>query len=391
MKNFNAKKKLPLPLPLALVSFVLLASQACDKTDPAILSAPEPVVTQGFTPRSVARMLSEIPLSIDQVKEVWDGVNASSANGYDEEYTFRDMFAYPGSGLGDERLGTRSAVEYSEPLCDMVSMHLGESVATRSSGLIADLSSSDLQIYWPYSEKWDGKAMPVITFRPELNLESNVGFMREALPNGQTIIKEIMVDEHFAMSHPVWVVGWNEDAGAMTPQMATKLCPEPVVTRTTSDFKTLRLKEFKVHRQYDSWLAGGSEFFIKLGSLKAFTADIVSDLSKYNPEVTDLMIKVKRGQIGSVLRYNTVIVSEWSGQLTECAFLINEDDGGKVTTWKSSGKVTIKSKTYGFDVEIPYRRNDDIVWRGKLSANYLEKNSNIPNRFGDVSVTFIFN
>ena len=103
------------------------------------------------------------------------------------------------------------------------------------------------------------------------------------------------------------------------------------------------------------------------------------------------MIKVKRGQIGSVMRYNTVIVSEWSGQPTECALLINEDDGGKVTSWKSSGKVTIKTKTYGFDVEIPYRRNDDIVWRGKLSANYLEKNSNVPNRFGDVSITFTFN
>ena len=324
-------------------------------------------------------MLSGIPFTLDQVREVWDGVNASSANGYDEEYTFRDMFASPGSGVGDERVGTRSVKEYHEPLNGLISRHLG------------DLSASGLQIYWPYSENWDKKSMPVITFCPELNLESNVGFVRELLPNGQTIIKEITVDEDYAMTHPVWVVGWNEDAGAMTPQMAAKLRPEPVETRVNTDFKTLRLKEFKVHRQYDSWLAGGSEFFIKLGSLKAFTADIVADLSKYTPEVTDLMIKVKRGQIGSVMRYNTVIVSEWSGQLTECALLINEDDGGKVTSWKSSGKVTIKTKTYGFDVEIPYRRNDDIVWRGKLSANYLEKNNNVPNRFGDVSITFTFN
>ena len=391
MKDFIAKKKSPLPLPLGLLTVVLLSFQACDKTDTSILTDQEPPVTQELTPRSVARMLSEIPLSIAQVREVWDGVNASSANGYDEEYTFREMFSSPGSGVGDERLGTRSVQEYSEPLREMVSRHLGESVATRSSGLIGELSASDLQIYWPYSEDWDGTTMPVITFCPEMNLESNVGFMRETLPGGQTIIKEITVDEPYAMTHPVWVVGWNEDAGAMTPEMAAKLRAEPIATRATSDFKTLRLKEFKVHRQYDSWLAGGSEFFIKLGSLKAFTADIVSDLSKYTPEVTDLMIKVKRGQIGSVLRYNTVIVSEWSEQLTECAFLINEDDGGKVTSWKSSGKVTIKTKTYGFDVEIPYRRNDDIVWRGKLSASYLEKNSNIPNRFGDVSVTFIFN
>ena len=383
MKNFIAKKKSPLPLPLALASVLLLSFQACDKTESSIITPMEPTVSFSATPASVARMLSEVPISIEQVMEVWNGVNASSANGYDEEYTFLDMFASPGRGIGDELTETRSDLDYTEPLCQAISACPAVSSV--------DLASSGLQIYWPYSENWDKKSMPVITFCPELNLESNVGFVRELLPNGQTIIKEIAVDEDYAMTHPVWVVGWNEDAGAMTPQMAAKLRPEPVETRVNTDFKTLRLKEFKVHRQYDSWLAGGSEFFIKLGSLKAFTADIVADLSKYTPEVTDLMIKVKRGQIGSVMRYNTVIVSEWSGQLTECALLINEDDGGKVTSWKSSGKVTIKTKTYGFDVEIPYRRNDDIVWRGKLSASYLEKNSNVPNRFGDVSITFTFN
>ncbi len=381
MKYFIAKKKSPLPLPLALASVLLLSFQACDKTESSIITPMEPAVSFSATPASVARMLSEVPLSIEQVMEVWDGVNASSANGYDEEYTFLDMFASPGRGIGDELTGTRAAVEYRKPLSKAVS----------ASSASLDLATSGLQIYWPYSENWDKKSMPVITFCPEMALESNIAFCREELPDGKWIVKEIVVDENYARENPVWVIGWNEDAGAMTPQMAAKLRPEPVETRANTDFKTLRLKEFKVHRQYDSWLAGGSEFFIKLGSLKAFTADIVSDLSKYTPEVTDLMIKVKRGQIGSVLRYNTVIVSEWSGQLTECALLINEDDGGKVTSWKSSGKVTIKTKTYGFDVEIPYRRNDDIVWRGKLSANYLEKNNNIPNRFGDVSITFTFN
>ena len=38
--------------------------------------------------------------------------------------------------------------------------------------------------------------------------------------------------------------------------------------------------------------------------------------------------------------------------------------------------------------ELPLNKNDDIIWRGKLSKNYLEQNNGIANRLGDVSVTF---
>lgn len=373
MKNFIAKKKSPLQLPLALA--LLLSFQACDKTESTFLCLEEPSVTQGVTPNSVARMLSELPLTLEQVREVWDGVNASSANGFDEEYTFQDMFSCPGRGVGDERLGTRTVSTYSEPLHQKIASHL---------------ASSGLQILWPYSEDWDGHSMPVITFCPEMNLETLVGFMREELPGGQCIVKEIPIDEDYAREHPVWVIGWNEDAGAVTPQMLEKTFPESVSTRASSDFKTLKLKEFKAHVQYDSWYSGGSEFFVKCGSLKAFTATAASDLSKFTPEITDLMIKVKRKQVLTPLRYNTVLVPEWSSQLSECVFLIHEDDGGKLTTWKASGEVKIKSKAYGFSVEFPYHRNDDIVWRGKLSSSYFEKNNGVANRYGDVSITFTF-
>lgn len=391
MKNFIAKKKSPLPLPLALASALLLSFQACDKTDSPILAPETPPVILSMTPASVARMLSEVPISIDQVREVWDGVNASSANGYDEEYTFREMSVSPGSGVGDELIGTRAAIEYPEPLFGVISRYLGESVPTRSAGISGDLATSGLQIYWPYSENWDKKSMPVITFCPEMALESNIAYCREELPDGTWIVKEMAVDEDYAMKNPVWVIGWNEDAGAVTPQMLEKTGSAQVATRSTSDFKTLKIKEFKAHIHYDPWLSGGSEFWVKCGSLKAFTATVASDLTNYTPEITDLMIKVKRKQVGTAMRLNTVIVSEWSPQLTDCVFLIHEDDGGKMTTWKTTGEVKIKSKSYGFSVEFPYHRNDDIVWRGKLSANYFEKYNGLSNRYGDTSITFTFN
>ncbi|MBP5486670.1 MAG: hypothetical protein J6Y06_03440 [Bacteroidales bacterium] len=340
------------------------------------------------TPESVARMLSNLPLTLAQISEVKKAVDASSANGYDEEYPFSLVFSSPGTGVGEEP-GTTKAAEDPLSLGNLIRERVSGS-ATRSDDFIGELASSDLQIYWPYSDFWDEKSVPVITFIPSDGRESNAGFTTETLPDGSRIVKVIMVDEAYAMTHPVWVVNFNQDSGAITPQMLAKKYAPVSETRATTSSKTLRLKEFKAHRQYDPWLSGGSEFFIKIGSLKAFKADVVADLKLYNPEITDLMIKIKRGQVGKALRYNTILVSDWSEQLNESAFMLTEDDGGKMTTWKASGTVKIKSKSYGFEVELPYHRNDDIVWRGKLSSGYFQRYNGLPNRLGDVSVTFSF-
>ncbi len=407
MKNFKKTfgSMMPSASLLAAVAAILLPScNALDKDSVPVPPSQTPVAetvvpVTDITPESVARMLSGLSIGLDQVKEVHSAVTASSANGYDEEYPFSCVFRSPGLGVGDELLQTRSySLESgSEPLSGLIEASLA---GTRSGCDV--LSGSGLQIYWPYSEDWDGETMPVITFNPEIadkassrNLpeDSNIGFLREQLADGSWIVNEVVVDEEYAMEHPVWVVNANEDAGYLTPQMVEALYPEMsavAATRATGEFRTLVLKEFKAHRNYDSWLAGGSEFFVKCGALDGFKAQTEDEIKLYTPSVTDMMINVKRKQVGKTLRFNSVVVSEWSPQLEECVFLMIEDDGGKKTSWKASGTVKIKSKSYGFEVEIPLNRNDDLVWRGKLSSSYFEKYNGAANRFGDVSVTFAF-
>ncbi len=390
----------------ALAAVTAMLSSSCDRVDRPVPSKPERITVDGsvsdLSPESVARMLSGLPLTITHVREVFDGVCSSASNGYDEEYPFSNLISKPGTGVGDELLQTRSVAEYPDPLRDLLSSASDEVPATRSGFFLEALSDSGLQIYWPYSENWDGKSMPVITFDPDdgasgtavkLHGGTNVGFLRELLPNDSWIVKEVVVDEEYARNHPVWVVNRNEDAAYLTPQMVEALYPERALhatTRTSTAFKTLVLKEFKAHRNYDSWFAGASEFFVKCGALDGFTAKTEEDLKLYSPSVTDMMINVRRKYVGTTLRFNTIIVSEWTPQLEECVFLMTEDDGGKQTSWKASGLVKIKSKSYGFEVDLPFRRNDDLVWRGKLSGNYFERYNGKPNRFGDVSVTFSF-
>ena len=141
-------------------------------------------------------------------------------------------------------------------------------------------------------------------------------------------------------------------------------------------------------RQYDSWFAGASEFHVWCGGVNGFYATTEEQLKNYTPSVTDFVVVVKRSEMGKKKRFNAVLVTDFSDQLDKLAFLISEDDGGTRTNWKCSASVKIKSKTYGFDIDIPIHSSDDIVWRGQLGATYFTKGKTIEGRFGDVKITF---
>ena len=66
--------------------------------------------------------------------------------------------------------------------------------------------------------------------------------------------------------------------------------------------------------------------------------------------------------------------------------MIVEDDGGTQTSWKCSATVKYNSKSYGFDLDLPLRTRDDIVWRGNLTRSYIEKYSGQPVGLGDVEL-----
>lgn len=356
----------------------------------------------------VARIFAEVPIQQCHIQEVHDAVCSSSGNGYDEEYTMTNLFSRPGAGVGDDEQ-TRSDEKYQQPLRTLIQEHL---LSTKSVEGIPDpqrwldeLTDSDIQIYWPYSDAWDGKAFPIITFDPEDDSDVNVGYRLGLDATGNRVVEEIIVDEQTAMSSPVWVINRNSDAAYKTLEMLRKEDPEwgngggNIVVKPTSRSETsatsqnpanrsLILKDFKMKRNYDCWFAGGSEFFVKVGSVKDFTAATEAELKLYNPKITDFMIVVKRSQEGEVIPFNAMLISDWTEQLTHCAFMIIEDDGGTWTDWKCTALVRIASKSYGIELSIPIKSWDDIVWRGRIAWNWLEANNGKVGHFGDVDLTF---
>lgn len=373
----------------------------------------------------VAQMLSELPMEPVHFKEVHRAVSSSSGNGYDEEYMMRDLFASPGRGVGEEDSGKsgNSVEEQSKslsdilPLRDLIIQYAENRAATKASGFDPDiwlesLSSSDIQIYWPYSEDWDGETQPVFTYDPGDGSQVGVGWKVDTDERGARTVRKIEVDEKYAAAYPVWVVNRNSDSGYTSLDVMRREHPEwdngggaliiggPVSsrvpgvplpeegTKAASSVKTLILKDFTMRRHYDTWLAGGSEFFIKAGSVNDFVASTEAELQLYVPAVTDFMVVVKRKQLGQALPFNTVLVSDWTSQLTQVAFMIVEDDGGSLTQWKCSAVVKVASKSYGFDISLPFNTRDDIVWRGQLSRRYIEATDKIAGHFGDVDITF---
>ncbi|MBQ9476047.1 MAG: hypothetical protein IJU69_07385 [Bacteroidales bacterium] len=157
-----------------------------------------------------------------------------------------------------------------------------------------------------------------------------------------------------------------------------------------STSRRLYLKSICALRNYDSWFAGASEFFIKCGSLDGIKASSADDLLNFYPQLNDMMIVVKRSEVNTVKPVGTMLLGDLTDQIDKVAFLMTEDDGGSRTSWKTAVSVKINSKTYGVDIEIPYRSRDDIVWRGQISADYFRQGT-VTSRFGDVKLTFSLN
>lgn len=374
--------------------FVLvLACTACAKGKDAVPGQAESV----FSLRDVAEIMSELPMEESHLAEVFDAVSASSQNGYDEEYMLSDLVGNPGAGVGDTRPQGKAS-RYSRPLRDLLAEYFRSTApaSTRSApdaeACMRILEASDIQIYWPYSEDWDGEAFPIITFDPGDGSEYNYGYQLGPGADGKLEKEPVYVDEQVAMSRPVWVINNNGDSH-LDPVRTVFLdgIPEADVSALEEGLpgNMLYIRSLKMLRNYDSWFGGASEFMIKCGAVDGFRATSEEDLAKYRPSVTDCVVVVKRRQLGMNIPLGVLLLTDYTPQMEKIAFLVTEDDGGEIENWKCEATVKWQSKSYGFTLNIPYRDRDDIVWRGQLSRSFFERGGRFTtDRFGDVEITF---
>ena len=379
-----------------------LAATACERLVPRWENVPQEEAEEplSFTLDEVARLVAAVPMGEAQIAEVRDAVASSSDHGYDEEYPMRQLFESPGTGIGGSPATRVEA--WPEPLRDLLTAEVRKRYGTRAGAadaFLEALSASDVQIYWPYSERFEEDEPPVITFDPGGRETRNTGWIRR----DDGTVEEVVVDEEMALKRPVWVINRNRDAEYQTLEMRRREDPEwgqggsilvrsgtgsacPRTRAKDGEFKTLVLRSFMTKRQFDTWFCGGSEIWVKCGAIEDFTASTDAELRLYEPSITDFLIVVRRKQVGEMLDFNAVLVSEWTAMLDNCAFMMVEDDGGTMTTWKCAAMVKYNSRSYGFEIEIPLRVRDDIIWRGALTRTYIERNNGLTGHFGDVDL-----
>lgn len=380
----KASELLILPLGLLLLG-------ACDPVVTDRPAGPEALLTMS----DLAKIISELPLQQEHLQEVYDAVNSSSGNGYDEEYTMDRLFTSPGSGVGERGESTKAAA-YATPLRELFADYFRSRSETKAGAADVEayvnaLRDSDMQIYWPYSEDWDQETFPVVTFDPGDGAKTNYGYMLGFDDSGAHVVDSVLVTEELARERPVWVINRNADS-AYTPVTLLDY-DSPSAVRTVQEAKAkgkkmLTIKDFTMARHFDSWFAGASEFFVRCGAVDGFKAKTDDELKQYSPSVTDFMIVVKRKFVKCKVPFNAILLTDFTDQIEQLAFMIIEDDGGTTTSWKCNAMVKYNSKSYGFEVELPYRDKDDIVWRGYLDRSFFTDSSLIKGRFGDVTVTF---
>lgn len=407
-KKLCAMKRLTL-----CVLFAVLLASSCEKPLNVNLNPARELPT--VSREELASVLTQVGLGSEQVWEVFDAVTASDVNGYDEEYTLKNVVSAPGYGVGEDMLPAKSYVEtksYNRPLRELLKEYYAGAleskagvgpISTDVEGREAEdylkaLEKGDMQIYWPFYEKWDGKELPIVTFDPGFEAASNVGI---DLATG----REVIVDEGLAREKPVWIVNSNNDADHISMEIFSQTSPswmhanrgasvarssESCDTKANENVRTLILKSFTSLRNYDNFFAGASEFFVKIGGIDHFTASTEAELKLFNPYVTDFMKVIKRKDVGQPIICNTMLLSNWTQQLESCAFLVCEDDGGTISQWNAEAVVKIKSKSYGVSLSIPVNSKDDIVWRGALSCDFLYGYIGETIHFGDVDLVFDF-
>ncbi|HBX46342.1 hypothetical protein [Limibacterium fermenti] len=342
---------------------------------------------------SIAKLISEIDVSIDMIKEINSGVTKSLEKGYDEDMPFTEILSpvvYP-------ETTTRSDVGqnlFGKALLEKFNTLSG----TRSTNFVTDLfdqlKEEGINLYWPYSDNWDGETMPVITFDPENEQDWNYAYTfssfqsttRKALPPTQMI-----VDEEYAIDSPVWVINETErvqeEWDIINPDISLEI-DKPVAgvinntpsTPSSTNVYSVYLGTLKISRQFDSWFRGGSEIIIQAGAPKNFEIKDNGNLTSLAMNTSYKKFYVSRKDIkkGIVHSLNYLIVGDWQDPLNEIGVMLHEEDPGSAIK-EMNVKVSAEYKKVKgeFEIKFDMKKGDELISKQIYQRGFVFSTNNL--------------
>jgi len=377
----------------ALIASLTFGFMSCTNTDePKTSQIQSEKTNQAVSDESkiIAELMTSISLDEDIVNEVFSAVSNGLENGVEESYYFADVLSESSAKSAPK---SRNSVS---KLGDEIRQILNTSRSQTS--IDTDiLSYGDYQIYWPYSEDWDGKTKPVITFVPEdVSQLWNYGFKQTE--NG---IDTIIVNEEYMETHPVWIINKadipydelpNFNDGEISKNGISYITRKRISTIESSDNQevtsssraagepvyTVYLGQFMADKNYDDVWNGGSEFAIQMGAIENVVITSQEQLRSTNPKITYIRITRSRKDIKNKrwATANAVMSSDWQPNENNAGFCIYEEDQGGTKYWDMSLSIKIKGVDTGFTLKMPYGSGDDYIYRTVYSRNFMFSTNN---------------
>jgi hypothetical protein len=337
----------------------------------------------------ITEFLSDIVSNDDIVKEVKTGIETSLLYGLDEELRFREILE-----PNDNKLRSASKSLLAEKLEEAfgnIKMTKSATEALNGDELETFMLNDNVQIYWPYSERWDGKEIPFVTYAPNDDDVTDIMAYRKIVnPDGTYQVESRMVNEAYAKEHPVWIINKNEldydelpDFKAGEFEKNGRLFVSDLLPDARNE-KTLRagtpvvvfyLGTLTVSTQHDSWIAGGSEFEFTnaqpLGPNYATTGNTVL-------RETRTRNSIDNGTTGGVWK---ALNTDWTEAQVQNALKVVETDGGGTKNWNFSLGVKLGQNEYGISASIPFGNEDDEIYQTVLARTFITNpNSNTASK-----------
>lgn len=337
---------------------------------------------KNITTRGIAKFIARINKDVPLCKEVQTMVKNSIINGRDEAITFKEILQSDFNGTRASNCSllkhriqnrfskdlTRSSPEVEEEEYEQIE----EDEMMEVPEEIEDLIGSDCQIYCPYSEDWEEGEEPVIAYMPEDDEDGDVCYAyyeREDM-EGCTILDSILIDENYAQMHPVWIINkikpLPEGSYYAVPVSSNANDSSTIATPVINNVYCWTLTQMQVTKNYDSWLAGGSEFDFQI---------IFPELTGYTCTINKFRVTFTRKEIKrkTIKNYDIILNSNWRVEQKTNGIIIYEGDP---STRIKEGKITTRNDNGNIETTFTYGNYDDFVGQTSIDREFMLSSSN---------------
>lgn len=364
-KCFDKTKQITLKLTIILViAFLGVFLVSCQNNDDDNFiykkDAKLPNVSTKIFAKKLAYAMQKNP---NIIKTINNSVDIISSYGLDENLTVFDI------------LNTDKSVFFSKDnFGDLKSVFSIEEL--KNAGFSSDDYYGNLNIYWGYHDDWDGKTNPIVCYIDNTTTSTiTKGFKIE---KDKLVDVEISEEEFDSEKQPIIVVNVNDLNYAVYPDFKNGIRIKDGVDWNewidNGDNDANKISVYnnpkKIYKagytylqsgghQYDSWWAGGSEFYIEATFA---TTENTGTYAEHSCPFTRKQIKhkVKKSCGFSILN------SDWRTNFLNVDFRLFESDGGSKQPFTVSLNILNK---VSFNVSVPKRTYDDLVGQVNVSRD----------------------